>query len=360
MKRATAKKAVARPTQRKARTKGGSEGKTAARRRVPSAPASLTGEQEICQHCAKDLEHEPRALFVEQEVGRLFCSEECITGYFATEIQHLEREYFQRLSDTDLSAKERVALAHLRWTTLERPDEVWRERTLSGDSRFTLISQFPGEDGGVVWSICICLFLNDEPSFLYLAFPTKSEAMVEYYRTGERYVRDLTRAAQARAEAEANASEFAPTEDPEKSGETNATDRLGAPWTADETYRAQLVYERSDDDIAPEEFGEYQECLEPTLDEPDEIWSYFAEGPGQPKGAKIYHFIKRFPTEDEDGAEHSTWFIIMAKESDDAEQIEILDAFPTRDPGLVDRHRHGNQETGTPGQAGAASVRLVH
>jgi hypothetical protein len=129
-------------------------------------------------------------------------------------------------------------------------------------------------------------------------------------------------------------------------------------WIEDEIYRVQLVYECSDDDIPLEQFVEYQECFELTLDESDEIWSYLVIGDkiGQ---TKIYHFIKRFQGE-EDGAERSTWFIIMAKETEDAEQIEILDAFPTQDPALVDRHRHGKQETGSHGQANATAVRLVH
>lgn len=347
MKRSTAKKAVARATQRKAKAKCDPERRKAA----PSAPAALTGEREICQHCAQDLEHEPRALFVEQEVGRLFCSEECITGYFSAEIQHLEREYFQRLSDSDLTSKERVAYANLRWVTLEKPDEIWREKTLSGDYRYTLISRFPpdGKRTEAIWSICICLFLNEEPSFLYLAFPTRSEAMVQYYRNGEPYTRRQAKS-QKNFEAESEGTDEPPS--------NPATDRLGAPWTEDETYRAQLVYERSDDDIPVEEFDGYQECLEPTLDDPDEIWSYFASG-DRSSGGKIYHFIKRFQTEGEEGSERSTWFIVMAKESEESEQIEILDAFPTRDPSLVDRHRYGKQETGTPGQAGAAA-RLVH
>jgi hypothetical protein len=141
--------------------------------------------EEFCENCLKDLSQIDRALFVEEEVGRIFCSETCIAAYFTPEISRLEKEYFRRLSSNDLSAEERDHLSHLRWMTLQSPDEVWREKTLSGDYRYTLISELQPEDRAI-WSVCICLFLRGEPSFLFLAFQTKNAAMVAAYRKGER------------------------------------------------------------------------------------------------------------------------------------------------------------------------------
>jgi hypothetical protein len=50
--------------------------------------------------------------------------------------------------------------------------------------------------------------------------------------------------------------------------------------------------------------------------------------------------------------------LIIARETEDEEQIEILDAFPTRDAALVDRYRRGEQEVGHT-QPGPVS-RVVH
>ena len=86
-----------------------------------------------CCYCLKKLITSDRALFVEEENGRIFCSESCITRFFSKDIDKLEKEYFKRLSPYDLSAKEKENFSDLRWITLQAPNEVWREKTVPGD-----------------------------------------------------------------------------------------------------------------------------------------------------------------------------------------------------------------------------------
>ncbi len=281
-----------------------------------------------CYNCSKNLKGVERALFVEEEVGRIFCSEDCITSYFGPEIERLEKEYFRRLSPNDLSSQEREKLTHLRWITLQEPDEIWREKTISGDYRFTLISEFQPEERQV-WCVCICLLLRGEPSFLYLAFSTRNAAMVNTYRKGERVqlVKDET---DGKAEG--------------------PTDGLADEWTEDETIRAQLGQERSSNDIPPTEFALYQGCLEETLETPDEVWSVPMSGR---YSARLFHFIRYYPDESE-----GIWYLVVAREMDE-EQIEILDAFPTRDSALVQQYRKGDQEVGAVDTT-ASQSRVVH
>ena len=317
--------------------------------------------QDCCENCGKGLSGSDRALFVEEEVGRIFCSEDCIAAFFAPEISRLEKEYFRRLSSGDLTAEDREGLAHLRWITLQEPDEVWREKTISGDYRYTLISEFqPGAKR--VWCICICLFLRGEPSFLYLAFPTKNAAMANHYRRGERvqwtrlgHGKKRRTAAELEQAAMTEQREAQPDEDGESSPELRH-DRLAPAWTEDETFMAQMNQERSPGDIGPDEFGLYQSCLEETLEEPDEVWSIrmgdSSEGGPPPC---IYHFIRHYPDESP-----GIWYIIIARETDDdEEQIEIMDAFPTRDAQLVERYRRGELEVGQVSSRSPAA-RVVH
>ena len=333
------------------------------------ASRRIAARQDACENCSKGLSGSDRALFVEEEVGRIFCSEDCIASFFAPEISRLEKEFFRRLSGSDLSPDDREGLAHLRWITLQEPDEIWREKTISGDYRYTLISEFqPGAQR--VWCVCICLFLRGEPSFLYLAFPTKNAAMVNHYRRGERVQwsklagqgqankkkgkrsaseieRALATESAAKAEAEAASEEAAPE---------LRHDRLAPAWTEDETFIAQMNQERSPGDIKPDDYGLYQSCLEETLEEPDEVWGIrmgqAAEGVPPPC---IYHFIRHYPEESP-----GIWYIIIARETeDDEEQIEIMDAFPTRDAGLVERYRRGELEVGQISSRTTAA-RVVH
>ncbi len=295
---------------------------------------------DVCRNCSKDLSGDQRALFVEEEVGRIFCSESCIAAHFAPEIERLERDYLRRLSPRDLTSEEREAVDHLRWITLQEPDEVWREKTLAGDYRYTLISEFqPGEKK--LWSICICLFLRGEPSFLYLAFPTKNSAMVNHYRKGERipWTKPARQSDLARSEAEQGG-------EAEMEAPLEPTDRLADPWTEEETLRAQLVQERDTSDIPTEEYALYQDCLEEALDAPDEVWTLDVAGSasaevaeGSKDEVRLYHFIKHY-------ADKGFWYVVIARETDDEEEIELLDAFPTRDANLVERHRRGSQDAG--------------
>jgi hypothetical protein len=317
-------------------------------------PTGVVGE-EFCRNCSKSLEKEDRALFVEEEIGRVFCTEKCISAYFTPEIERLEKEYYRRLSANDLSKEDRENLAHLRWVTLQEPDEVWREKTLSGDFRYTLISEFqPGTRK--VWCICLCLFLRGEPSFLYLSFATKNTAMANHYRRGERVQWVKGEAEARRAKTEADGIEIVPASGLAEQGSgassEQGSDRLAAPWTEDEMFRAQAIQERRDDDIPPEEFSLYQSCLEETLETPDEVWTYISSSKGKDPFA-MYHFIRHYPDEDP-----GVWYVIIARETDDEEQIEILDAFPTRDAELVHRYRKGEQEVGSS-SAGPVS-RVVH
>ncbi len=310
-----------------------------------------TVDPNACHHCAKTLSGDnDRALFVEEEVGRIFCSESCIAAFFTPEIERLEKEFFRRLTPSDLSSEERENLAHLRWITLQEPDEVWREKTLTGDYRYTLISEFkPGTKK--IWSICICLFLRGEPSFLYLAFPTKNSAMANQYRRGEQV--EWVRPAQSQISADGGASESLNGEeqgDQENSENRDKLDRLADSWTEDETVLAQLNKGRSKDDIPPSDYGLYQACLEETLETPEEVWSHESQGDDP---VKLYHFIKHYPDE-----KPGIWFVIVARETDDEEQIEIIDAFPTRDAQLVDHYRRGEQEVGQ--LESKSSPRVVH
>lgn len=297
-------------------------------------------DKELCENCAKDLSRTERALFVEEEVGRIFCSESCIAAFFTPEISRLEKEYFRRLSPSDISGEEKEKLSHLRWMTLQEPDEVWREKTLSGDNRYTLISEFQPEDK-FIWSICICLFLRGEPSFLFMAFQTKNAAMVAAYRKGER----------VQWQKNKNANEDSVQHEnhggPRPSG---VVDGLADAWTEEETQRAQVTQKRRFDDVPMTDFVLYESCVDETLEAPDEVWSIKAP---ESNPYQVFHFMKYYPEETP-----GVWYVVIARETEDAGQIEILDAFPTRDLSLVDLYRKGHQEIGRTEET--LSARVVH
>jgi hypothetical protein len=282
--------------------------------------SALGVSAEHCTACGKGLKGEDRALFVEEEVGRIFCSEDCITAHFQSDIDLIEKEYFKYRPKDDLTPEEREQFAHLRWITIQEPDEIWQEKRPAGDHRYTLISQFkPGSKS--VWCVCICLFLRGEPSFLYMAFPTKSKALVARFRKGLQ-VEWETAADGAKSEV----------------GDETATDGLASAWSQSETIRAEIHTTRDgSSDIPSEEFGLYENLLEKTLEAPDELWVQESEDDGEPDR---YHFIRYFPDED-GGPMH---YIVIAQESENTESLEVIEQIPTRNPAVAKQFRKGKQE----------------
>ena len=231
MKKSSTRKATERRTKhRKGRAPGqvSQGGQTVSQAKVDISATS-------CRCCGKDLSaRDARALYVEEEVGRIFCTEDCIAEFFTTDIERLEKEYFSKLSRHDLSAEDRESLEHLRWVTLQEPDEVWREKTLAGDYRYTLIAEFiPGNTK--IWCVCICLFLKGEPSFLYLSFPTRNQALVGFYRRGERMEWNKAEGQKSKGRGKGRGQPRLAEPSQAEGLLRQPTDRLADAWTEDET-----------------------------------------------------------------------------------------------------------------------------
>ncbi len=304
---------------------------------------SKSAIKEHCSHCNRGLRTSDRALFVEEENRRIFCSEECIAAYYAPDVERLEKEYFRHLGPDDLPPSEKEQMGHLRWLTLEEPDEVWAQKLTKGDVRYTFISEFKPQSESV-WCVCLCLCLRGEPSFLFLAFPTRDEELVQFYRRGERV--PWERKSQPHQGMPALQQ---PVAQQASTGDSSATDGLADGWTEDETIRAQITRKRRPDDIPVEEFESYQPFMQVTVEEPDEIWTQSLSE----NSPRVFHFIRHYASE-----KPPFWYVVVARETEDEEQIEIMDAFPTHDPELVDEYRRGNREMA--GRLTRVPSRMVH
>lgn len=308
--------------------------KPPAKSKANKSPSSKLGSkrhlepvENKCIECSKVIGSSEQVMFVEEEVGRTFCSEACIIAHFTPEIEKLEREYGKHVTAHDLTAQERERYAHLRWVSIEQPDEIWQEKTVKGDARYTIITEFKPENK-TVWSVSICLMLRGEPSLLYLAFITSDSHLVDIFRKGERL-----KIARQQASNKQISSEQASNEQASNVVQLSESGRLAEPWTEADSLQASVVKNRKSDDISVDDFGFYKHCLEETLQDPNELWSY------TPQGAKpVYHFLRHYEQED------PFWYVVMAKDTEDSTQIEIIEAFPTRDASLVQLCRHGEQE----------------
>lgn len=253
---------------------------------------------------SKKKSNEP--IVIDEEHGLVFESEQDLYSHFEKEIQTLEREFFSLRKQEDINEFEFKKYDNQLEKLLDDPDEVWEDTSSLGSQQrvFIYIRRFDS-----ISHVAACYLTESTPSFVYLHFPTSDESLVDNYRRGQmvfqRMMGDMPMGA---LDGDA----------------LHEGDEL-----ASGLYKAMLLL-RGDKDIPEDEFGSYAECREPTLEDADEIWRS-----GDSTGNVLVSFLKEFNEDDE------FYYIVVTVEDAPSGSHALLFSFPTRDKGLVDRYRHG-------------------
>lgn len=245
-------------------------------------------------------------IVIDEAHGLVFASEQELFAHFEKEIQVLEHEFFELREDEDIREDDFNKYDAQLDRLLDDPDEVWEDSdTLTGQRMFIYLRRFDKN----VTHIAACYLTDSTPSFVYLHFPTKDDSLVERYRRGQMVFQRL------------------PSDVPIGAIDGDALhegDELALGL-----YKAMLLL-RSDKDISEEGFHDYADCREETLEEADEIWRS-----SDSLGNVLVSFIKEFGEDDEFS------YVVVTVEDTPSGSHALLFSFPTRDKGLVDRYRHG-------------------
>lgn len=245
-------------------------------------------------------------IIIDEEHGLVFDSEQDLYSHFEKEIQSLEKEFFSLRTKADISEGEFKKYDRHLERLLDDPDEVWEDSDTLGDQRmFIYIRRFDKD----VFHVAACYLTESTPSFVYLHFPTQDSDLVERYRRGQIVFQ------RSHADMPVGAIDG----DALHEGDELATG----------LYKAMLML-RGDKDIPEDDFAAYADCREPALEDADEIWRS-----GDSTGHVLVSFIKEF-SEDED-----FYYVVVTVEDAPSNSHALLFSFPTRDKGLVDRYRHG-------------------
>ena len=272
---------------------------------------------DFCANCRKSLQDLETVYFVEKEIGRCFCQEDCIRGYFQPIVDYMREDLKRHQSDQDVSSEE-LELDEHKQLTLEDPDEIWIEQMESGERYFTFISSFDDDKQERFHYVVVCLTIDGIPSFVFLNFSTRDEDLIEQYRRGIELRSWAENSPEsAAAEAALSASEI---EQDLQSPLAEQLDRI-------------MSEHRQTEDIPKDAFPKFEGCIEHALDDPDEIWTFTDS-----EKTTWYTFIARFSDEENEHNELPFAMIVVCQNLDG---LSIVSAFPTTDPAFVHQFRKG-------------------
>ncbi|MFV8259627.1 PBECR2 nuclease fold domain-containing protein [Bdellovibrio bacteriovorus] len=257
---------------------------------------------------------EKELILVDEAAGLIFENEKDLFGYFQSAIDKLEEEYIALRSAEDFTDEEQIEREHYLESTLDEPDEVWMDdKTFEDFAIYHFIKSF--EEGVDAFKYVAVAYVSSEdeyPSFVFIHFPSKDSRVWQNYQRGE-MVYDKTFEEVSAGSVEGDAM-----------GE-------GDPLAMG-LYQAMLKV-RGEKDIPQENFKDYAELREETIESADEIWRK-----NDLDGNILVSFIREFP-------DHETTkdliYIAVTQEDEDSNVHSLLFSFPTTDKTLADRYRQG-------------------
>lgn len=250
-------------------------------------------------------------IVIDESRGLVFQSEDELYDHFLPQIHSLEKEYFSARADQDIKESSFGTYESLLDQVLDDPDEIWEDATsIHGFKVRTYVGHYvSGEES--IYYVALAYATDDVPSFVFLHFPSNDLSLVDRFRRGN-LLHD-----RVMKEVEAGAVDG----DALSEGDDLAVG----------LYKAMLTL-RSDKDVKEEEFRQYEELRELTIEEADEIWRST-----DLSGNVLVTFIKDCAEE----GQPDLHYVVVTIEDTASSSHALLFSFPTSDGNLVDRYRHG-------------------
>lgn len=252
-------------------------------------------------------------IVIDPDKSWVFNSEEELLTHFGESVKLLETEYLQLRDKKDFSDEDAELMQELLELTLDEPDQIWMDNDVSDDYPIYHFHRMFESHSHTVYYIASTYLYDEDPTFIFLHFPTKSMELSDQFRRGQ-IVFDRTMA------------EFEPALI-EGDGLTEGDSLSLGLFSA-------MLKVRSEKDIPMEKFREFAELREQTIESPDEIWrnSDF-------QGNRLVTFIKEFGDYPQYTDLH---YVVITQEDGQASTVHsLLFSFPTTDETLLERYRNG-------------------
>lgn len=282
----------------------------------------------FCNQCKKIITNVEDLLFVEESSQRGFCTEKCIEDFYSPLFIHYEK--MEKEIRKDLNIQNEPCLKLLEKNDLvdklfSVPLEIHHSMNELEEEIFSFIGKYPQENGEEVWLLSLCYVYEAKPSFVFLLTATHNQELVNYFRFGDQ-IEDI--------------DEFLSVEDaPEVKG--NPKEILETVEQKKSSLLAVMIEERSPHDIPIEEFFSYEECFQPTIESPDEVYTCEDD-----EGDVLYTYIK---AHEKNGSSFFYFVVCFNFASDPNEKTESLlpiISFPSLDADTYKKHARGDKVSG--------------
>jgi hypothetical protein len=222
-----------------------------------------------CSECKKIVSKVEELLFVEDGIGRGFCSESCIEKYFGPLIDYYEEfEKTVRKSTgiIDEPCLKYVGHPSFMETTLTRPAQIWRIENELKEEVYCFIGEYKERETQYqkkFYLIIVCTLFDQRPAFIFSVTATKDPTLLKVYQSGEKIddPKSFLKPSHSAADKEAPPIDILPE------GIQGLEQKKGQ-------VLAQQLELRGEADIAFDQFNLYDQFFDLTLEDPDEIYRW--------------------------------------------------------------------------------------
>jgi hypothetical protein len=284
--------------------------------------AKSNKELYFCSQCKTKVDSIDEVLVVEEFYARPFCSEECIVEYHSPLIREFEKQDLKLRVDLGIEEGFDYKLLkddpNIINSLVSDPDEVLVNSNQLDEEFYTLVKRIE-HSGSSFYCIGICFFYEDNVSLMLFHTVTGSNKLLEVYCDGEE----------------------ADSEDDVLNDYDIDPQLLEDLEQKKSNYLSQLLSHRSEDDIAFEEYPNYDKYVRQTLNDPDEVYEKEDDD-----NDYVLTYIKSYQDQ-----KSSFFHIVLAIKLDedidsDEDILFPILAFPSRDGQLYKMYRQGERISG--------------
>ena len=281
-----------------------------------------------CYECKKSVEKIEELLFVEAESTRSFCDEKCIEKYFkpiTTDLESTEKKYRKKYALETEKCLEYLSDVSIMESAMTSPDEIWCLENGIKEEIFSFIKKFEIDQKEPFYVVVLCSIFDTYPGYVLLSTVTESKFLMEEFRIGEE-----VNVQEHFEDSQADEDEMGITNSEVEHIEKKKTDIL-----------ANHIDNLSVADIPVDKYELYEEYLELTMENPDQVFKRSDE-----EGDTLFTYIKAY---DKQGVSFYYFAVCMKLDMEGSEGEEVIVpilTFPSVDGDLYRLYHQGEQVSG--------------